>query len=71
MLNGRFNGGYITRRYGEPAAGVHAIQLETAQRVYMDEAPPFAWRQAAAARVEPLLRAMLEGGLAAVRRLAP
>ena len=29
-INGRFKGGYITRRYGEPAAGVHALQLEIA-----------------------------------------
>jgi len=67
VLNGRFKGGYITRRYGEPAAGVHAIQLEMAQRVYMDEAPPFAWRPDRAATVQPLLRAMLEAGMAAVR----
>jgi N-formylglutamate deformylase len=68
VLNGRFKGGYITRRYGDPAAGVHAIQLEMAQRVYMDEAPPFAWRPDRAQRVQPLLRAMLEAGAAAARR---
>lgn len=38
VLNGRFTGGYITRRYGDPANKVHAVQLELAQRVYMDEA---------------------------------
>jgi N-formylglutamate amidohydrolase len=37
VLNGRFKGGYITRHYGDPAAGVHAVQLEIAQRSYMDE----------------------------------
>lgn len=36
-LDGRFKGGYITRRYGDPGNGVHAIQLELAQRSYMDE----------------------------------
>jgi hypothetical protein len=33
----------------------------------MDEAPPFAWRPDRAAQVQPLLRAMLEAGVAAVR----
>jgi len=37
VLNGRFLGGYITRHYGAPADGVHAVQLELAQRCYMDE----------------------------------
>lgn len=36
-LNGRFKGGYITRHYGNPDEGVHAIQLEIAQASYMDE----------------------------------
>ncbi len=38
VLNGRFRGGYITRQYGDPAGGVQAVQLELAQRAYMDEA---------------------------------
>lgn len=37
VLNGRFKGGYITRQYGAPAEGVQAMQLELAQRAYMDE----------------------------------
>jgi N-formylglutamate deformylase len=37
-LNGRFKGGYITRHYGDPANRVQAVQLELAQRAYMDEA---------------------------------
>jgi N-formylglutamate deformylase len=37
VLNGRFKGGYITRRFGRPAEGVHAVQLEMAQCLYMDE----------------------------------
>ena len=37
VINGRFKGGYITRHYGDPAAGIDAIQLELAQCTYMDE----------------------------------
>ena len=37
VLNGRFKGGYITRHYGDPAGNVHAVQLELAQRAYMNE----------------------------------
>lgn len=37
MTNGRFTGGYITRHYGDPAAGTHAIQMELACRGYLQE----------------------------------
>jgi N-formylglutamate deformylase len=37
VVNGRFKGGFITRHYGDPERGVHALQLEIAQRAYMDE----------------------------------
>ena len=39
VTNGRFKGGWTTRHYGRPEAGVHAIQMELACRGYMDEAP--------------------------------
>lgn len=51
VVNGRFKGGYVTRHYGRPADGVHALQLEMAQSAYMDEAPPYAYD---AARSRPL-----------------
>jgi formiminoglutamase len=35
--NGRFKGGFITRHYGKPQDGVHAIQMELACRGYMRE----------------------------------
>lgn len=38
VVNDRFKGGYITRHYGDPANGIHALQLEIAQRAYMNEA---------------------------------
>lgn len=37
VLDGRFKGGYITRHYGKPEQGIFAVQLEIAQRAYMDE----------------------------------
>jgi N-formylglutamate deformylase len=37
VMNGRFKGGWTTRHYGEPAKGIHAIQLELACRGYIDE----------------------------------
>lgn len=63
VLNGRFTGGYITRQYGRPGDGVHAIQLELSQRTYMDEDPPYRFRDDLAARVRPALRVMLESML--------
>lgn len=37
VVNGRFKGGYITRHYGQPRNGVHAVQMELACRGYMRE----------------------------------
>ncbi len=37
VSNGRFKGGWITRRYGRPHEGVHAVQMELACRGYMNE----------------------------------
>lgn len=60
VLNGRFKGGYITRRYGRPGEGVHAFQLELSEATYMDETPPYGFRDDLAVRVRPHLRAMVE-----------
>jgi N-formylglutamate deformylase len=60
VLNGRFKGGHITRHYGNPAGGVHAVQLEMCWRAYMDESPPYVWHEARAAAVTPLLRRMVD-----------
>jgi N-formylglutamate deformylase len=64
VANGRFKGGYITRHYGRPGEGVDAVQLELAQCNYMDE-DSFAWDEARASRLQPLLRRLLEAALAA------
>jgi N-formylglutamate deformylase len=63
VLNGRFKGGFITRRYGDPGGGVHAVQLEMCQSLYMDEDAPFAWCADLAAAVTPVVRASVEGAL--------
>lgn len=59
VSNGRFKGGWITRHYGDPSGGVHALQLEMCQCTYMDETAPFAYRTDLAAKVQPLLKRML------------
>lgn len=59
VLNGRFSGGYITRRHGKPANAVHALQLELSQSTYMDEYPPFGYRPDLADAVRPVLKQLL------------
>jgi N-formylglutamate amidohydrolase len=66
VVNGRFQGGYVTRHYGDPARGVHALQLEVAQACYMDESPPYRWDPARAAALVAVLE-RLAGALAAWR----
>ena len=62
VVDGRFKGGYITRRYGQPAEQVHAVQLEMGWQCYMDDTPgaPPALDPARAARVQPVLRTLLQ-----------
>jgi len=36
--NDPYAGGYVTRHYGRPRDGVHALQVELARALYMDEA---------------------------------
>ena len=65
VLNGRFKGGWITRHYGEPRRGVHAIQMELAMRAYLDEAgswPPI-WDAARASVLQEKLEALVSACL--------
>jgi formiminoglutamase len=64
VVDGHFKGGWITRHYGRPDAGVHAVQMELAQRTYMEEAPPWTFDDAKADAVRPVLRSALETMLA-------
>ena len=66
VRDGRFKGGYITRHYGAPAAGVHAVQIELAQAAYMDETGT----RYDEARAAPLVR-VLEGVVAALLAFRP
>ena len=54
----RFTGGYITRRYGNPSAGIHALQLELTWHNYMDE-KSFRYVPERANRLKPLLEELL------------
>ena len=70
VVNGRFKGGYITRHYGEPARGIHAVQMELACRAYLDEPPQLAepswpprYDRERAAAVRATLRQVLEACL--------
>jgi N-formylglutamate deformylase len=60
VVNGRFKGGHITRHYGQPDRNVHAVQLELAQRTYMNEQPPFDYRPDLAEKVQPILQRMVQ-----------
>lgn len=75
VVNGRFKGGWTTRRYGRPADGVHAIQMELACRGYMAEPSeppepdtwPAPYEPELAAPLRGVLRAVLNACLAAAR----
>lgn len=69
VVNGRFKGGWITRHYGAPHRGVHAIQMELAMRGYLDEAadwPPL-WDDARAMTLQKRLRAIIDACLTFAR----
>jgi len=59
VVNGRFKGGYITRGYGDPAANIHAVQLELSQHTYMDE-PSDQYNEKKARQVKKKLRIFVQ-----------
>lgn len=71
VVNGRFKGGWITRNYGAPARGVHAIQMELAMDAYLDESDPWppAWDTARARPLQVVLEAVLAACLKFARSL--
>ena len=59
VRNAPFAGGYITERHGAPARGRHALQVEIARSLYLNEstlAPTAGWRPLQAA-LDALVRA--------------
>lgn len=72
VVNGRFKGGWITRHYGRPGEGVHAVQMELACRGYMREPLgavsadtwPTAYEEATAAPMRATLTEIFKGCLA-------
>ena len=63
VVDGRFKGGHITRHFGNPAGGTHAVQLEMTQCSYMQEALPFDYLPERAARIQPTLERLLRATL--------
>jgi formiminoglutamase len=61
VLNGRFKGGWTTRHYGQPDNGIHAIQMELAQRSYMSEAHPRSYDEDRAKILQSKLKRILMG----------
>ena len=55
VVNGRFKGGYITRKFGRPAEHIHALQLEMALGCYMQEEAPYPFDAARAAPLTAVL----------------
>lgn len=61
VTNGRFKGGWITRHYGQPERGIHAVQMELAMRGYADEDAPWPppWDAERARPMQKKLRSIL------------
>lgn len=70
VVNGRFKGGWITRRYGRPAEHVHAIQMEKALSAYLlAEDAPWTFDPAKAEALQRALDAIISAALDAASQL--
>ena len=78
VTNGRFRGGWTTRHYGDPARGIHAVQMEIACRTYIDEPervnsdnwPPRSFREPRADEARAILKDILVSCISFGRKLA-
>lgn len=59
VSNGRFQGGYITRAYGQPDQDVHTLQLEISQACYLAE-DTGTWLPGKVVRLQPVLHSLLQ-----------
>ena len=66
--NDPYAGGYITRHYGRPRLGVHALQVEINRTLYMDETR--IERLASFAEVQASITSLIAALAAAAPRLA-
>ena len=57
--NGRFKGGYITRQYGSPNSGVHAIQMEISQNTYLLRSSDYEYDSIRADKLSQFLKKMI------------
>ncbi|SAI01275.1 N-formylglutamate amidohydrolase [Bordetella ansorpii] len=67
VVNGRYKGGRIAQKYGNPAEGVHAVSLDICQSAYMNEFAPYNYRLDLAERLQPLLGRMYASALGGLR----
>ena len=65
--NHPFKGGYITRHFGKPAMGVHALQLEMTKVNYMDDAET-SYDPTRAGRMAELLKNVFSRLLSVLRK---
>jgi N-formylglutamate deformylase len=64
IVNGRFIGGFITRRYGKPSDHVHAVQMEKGQDCHLMDDGSNRLDPAKVAKLKPVLRQIAEAMLA-------
>jgi len=75
LRNKPYAGGFITEHYGDPAAGLHAVQIEINRALYMDEreyrrASRFEYVRADLGRMIAKLAAVTARGIKPVRDAA-
>ena len=57
QYNQPFQGGFITRSFGDPRNSIHALQLEMSKKLYMDDSEKN-WDDVRAKNIQPLLQTL-------------